>query len=209
MKLNLDFFYQRIAKVYDLLDIIYFRNYETSPRKAVLESIDERDRILDLCTGTATGAVAIAEAGKEVKIAGVDASANMLKAAKSKVKKRGIKNLKLYQMDATQLTFRSKSFDKVLMSLVLHEMDEELAAKIIREAKRVLKDDGEIIITEWEPSRQLSKKIRFAPIHFLEPESYNDFIKKDLYAYFEEFDLKIQEYKHCDYTKVVILRKIF
>jgi demethylmenaquinone methyltransferase/2-methoxy-6-polyprenyl-1,4-benzoquinol methylase len=127
--------------------------------------------------------------------------------AKDKVKRAGIRNIKLHQMDATQLKFKSNSFDKVLLSLILHELDEELADKIIMEAKRVLKDNGKIIITEWEPSQQLSKKILFAPLHYLEPKSYRRFIKKDLYSYFESHGLKIQQYEHCDYTKVLVLKK--
>ena len=50
------------------------------------------------------------------------------------------------QMDATELRFKSNYFDKILLSLILHELDEELATKVIMEAKRVLKDNGEIII---------------------------------------------------------------
>lgn len=200
-------FYKMISKVYDLLDVIYFSNYEKSPRKVVFESIDEQDKILDLCTGTATSAINIAKAKTSVKIVGVDLSKDMLKVAKDKVKRAGIRNIKLYQMDATQLKFKSNSFDKVLISLILHELDEELADKIIIEAKRVLKDNGEIIITEWEPSQQLSKKILFAPLHYLEPKSYRRFIKKDLYSYFESHGLKIQQYEHCDYTKVLVLKR--
>ena len=200
-------FYKMISKVYDLLDVIYFSNYEKSPRKVVLESIDEQDKILDLCTGTATSAINIAKAKTNIKIVGVDLSKDMLKVAKDKVKRAGIRNIKLYQMDATQLKFKSNSFDKVLLSLILHELDEELADKIIMEAKRVLKDNGKIIITEWEPSEQLSKKILFAPLHYLEPKSYRKFIKKDLYSYFERHGLKIQQYEHCDYTKVLVLKK--
>lgn len=205
--MNLELVYKLISKVYDLLDVIYFRDYEKSPRKVVLESIAEQDRILDLCTGTATSSINIAKAKTSVEIIGIDLSNDMLKVAKNKVKRAGISNLKLYQMDATQLNFKSHSFDKVLISLILHELNEELAAKIIREAKRVLKDNGEIIITEWEPSQQLSKKILFAPLHYLEPKSYRKFIKKDLYSYFEGYGLKIQQYEHCDYTKVVVLKK--
>ena len=36
---------------YDLLDVIYFRKYDTSPRKVVNEAIEDNDKILDLCTG--------------------------------------------------------------------------------------------------------------------------------------------------------------
>jgi ubiquinone/menaquinone biosynthesis C-methylase UbiE len=59
--MNSKLFYKAMSSFYDLLDIIYFRDYENSPRKVVLESIGNTDTILDLCTGTATNAVNIAK----------------------------------------------------------------------------------------------------------------------------------------------------
>lgn len=47
-------FYKTMSKFYDLLDIIRFRNYNNSPRKAVLETIENGESVLGLCTGTAT-----------------------------------------------------------------------------------------------------------------------------------------------------------
>lgn len=55
-------FYKTMSKFYDLVDIIYFRNYKNSPRKVVLETIENGDSVLDLCTGTATNALKIAKA---------------------------------------------------------------------------------------------------------------------------------------------------
>lgn len=81
-------------------------------------------------------------------------------------------------MDVPQLKFKQKTFDKILLSLVLHELDEELAARIIVEAKRVLKNEGEIIITEWEPSEQRIQRLLFMSLHYLETESYRKFIKR-------------------------------
>ena len=199
--------YKVLYSVYDLLDVVYFRDYDKSPRKAVLEKIRDDDRVLDLCTGTGTNALSIAKTKPDTKIAGVDLSKDMLKVAKEKKKRSGLKNVKFYLMDATKLGFKDRCFDKILISLILHEMEEELADKIIMEAMRVLKDDGEIIITEWEPSDELSKKILFSPIGFLEPRPYKSFVKKDLYSYFDKFGLEIKDYEHCDYTKVVVLTK--
>lgn len=206
MKTNI--FYKFIASIYDLLDVIYFRNYDRSPRKAVIEAISENDKILDLCTGTATNAMDISKAIPASEIVGVDLSENMLKVAREKLKKANIKNISLYQMDATKLSFKSESFDKILLSLILHEMDEELRSKILSEAKRALKKDGRIIITEWERSSKLSQRLLFMPIHLLEPKPYREFITKDLYSYFEKHDLQIEEYIHCDYSRVIILKSM-
>ena len=150
----------------------------------------------------------IAKRNASVKIAGVDLSKDMLIIAKSKVKKEKLLNIKLYQMDATNLKFRNECFDKILLSLVLHETDESLAASMINEATRVLKPDGEIIITEWERSKKLLQKVIFFPIEVLEPKPYKSFVVKNLYSYFEEFGLTVVEEIHCDYSKVLKLKKM-
>lgn len=205
--MNSKIFYKFMSGMYDLLDVIYFRKPKSSPRKAVLDTIQSEDKILDLCTGTATNAIRISQPRPDTKIAGIDISRDMLRVANEKRRKKNVQNVKLYCMDATDMKFKDKSFDKVLLSLVLHELEDELAGKILKEAKRVLKDDGEIVVTEWEPSSSLSRRILFAPVAMLEPKTYRTFIKKNLYAYFKEYGLDIVEEMHCDYTKVLRVRK--
>lgn len=204
--MNSVIFYKMMAGFYDLLDVIYFRNYESSPRKAVLESIGKQDKVLDVCTGTAANAIRIAERRPGSKIVGIDISKDMLHVAQEKIRKKHIENVKLYSMDATNMKFKDKCFDKVILSLVLHELDESLAEKILKEAMRVLKDDGKIIVAEWEPSTKLWRKILFFPIHILEPKPYRAFIKKDLYKYFGSFGLDVVEEVHCDYSKVLKIK---
>ena len=84
---------------YDLLDVIYFRKYETSPRKIVNESIKAEDKILDLCTGTGTNAVNIAKRDKSVNVKGIDISKDMLIIAKSKGRKEKLTNIRFYQIN--------------------------------------------------------------------------------------------------------------
>ncbi len=135
--MNSVLFYKFMSGFYDLLDVIYFRKYETSPRKVVNKSINPGDKILDLCTGTGTNAVNIAKRDKSVVVRGVDISKDMLIIAKSKAKKENLSNTKFFLMDATNMKFKDKCFDKILLSLVLHETDEELAGRMITEAIRV------------------------------------------------------------------------
>lgn len=200
-------FYKAMSGFYDLIDIVYFRDYENSPRKVVFESIANEERILDLCTGTATNALKIAKSKPLSEVIGIDLSKDMLKIAQGKVKKSKVQNIKLYHMDATNMRFRDKFFDKILLSLVLHEVEENLAEKILAEAKRVLKDDGEIIVTEWEKSRKFSRRALFLPIDILEPKPFKSFIEKDLYCYFERYGLKVVSEVHCDYSRVLKLKR--
>ena len=206
--MNSKLFYKVMSGFYDLLDVIYFRKYETSPRKVVFDTIGKKDNVLDLCTGTATNAIAIAKKNPNAKIVGVDLSKDMLVVAREKVNKENLANVRLYRMDATQMDFKDESFDKVLLSLVLHETDEELAKKIIKEAMRVMKPDGELVVTEWERSDNFIKKMLFIPIEILEPKPYKTFVTKDHKKYFKEFGLEQVECKHCDYSKVMRLKKM-
>ena len=199
--------YQIIAKVYDILDVTYFRNKDNSPRTAVLSRIQWNERILDLCTGTATNAINIASRRPGTEITGIDLSDKMLEVGRSKVSKKRISNVALERMDATDLSYGAGTFDVVLISLVLHELEDDLAGRLIREAKRVLKEDGRIIVTEWERPRKASQKVLFAPVAILEPKPYRSFIRKDMYRYFEEYGLKVEEYIHCDYSRVLVLKK--
>lgn len=48
----------------------------------------------------------------------------------------------------------------------------------------------------------------FFPIQLLEPKPYHSFIKKDLKSYFAGLGLEIEAEVHCDYSKVLILRKM-
>lgn len=207
VRMNSKLFYKVISRVYDLLDITYFSNYDRSPRKAVLQYINDSDRVLDICTGTATNAIRIAKQKPSTRVIGIDLSKDMLKIAQLKIKNEGIKNIRLKNMDATSVDFKDKVFDKVLISLVLHELDEPLAEKIMKEANRVLKDNGEIIVTEWEPSKEKWRRLLFLPLHILEPKEYRVFIKKDLYQYFENMSLQVVEIVQCNYSKVLRLRK--
>lgn len=47
----------------------------------------------------------------------------------------------------------------------------------------------------------------FLPIEILEPKPFKSFIKKDLYRYFERYGLKVVSEVHCDYSRVLKLKK--
>lgn len=201
-------FYKVISKVYDLLDVIYFRNIERSPRKAVNDFIEASDvKILDICTGTAANSIYIATHKQRSKIIGIDISKEMSSIANTKIKNKAVKNIELYKMDATKTRFKDNTFDVVLISLVLHEITEELAEKILLEVKRIVKPEGKILVVEWEAPQSTLQKLLFTPLRILEPKGFNHFLEMDMKHYFEKFGLMIKEMKHCDYTKVLYLKK--
>ena len=57
------------------------------------------------------------------------------------------------------------------------------------------------------PRKVLWRKLLFFPVHMLEPKTYHHFVKKDLYSYFRSFDLEVEKEIHCNYSRVLILKK--
>ncbi|MGB4661175.1 MAG: hypothetical protein WBI07_18530 [Mobilitalea sp.] len=56
-----------------MLDVVYFKDIKTSPRKAVYDYFEPADiKILDICTGTAANAINIAKHKRETQIVGID-----------------------------------------------------------------------------------------------------------------------------------------
>lgn len=201
-------FYQFNAKVYDVLDMTYFRKAASSPRNAVISILDDDPlNVLDMCTGTGSNAIAIARTKGNVRVTGIDISQAMLQIATDKLVKKGLSNVKFIQMDAAKLHFANEEFDVVLISLVLHEISQELAGQLLSEAKRVLKSNGKLIVLEWEEPISRLKKIAFYPIKKSEPKGFEDFLKYDMHHYFDQYGFKINQIIHCDYSKVMIMGK--
>lgn len=110
----------------------------------------------------------------------------MLKIAKDKIQKGKFNNIEVYKADASSTPFEDNSFDIVLIALVLHEIDSNLAGKVLQEAYRVLKTTGYLLVLQWEQPKEVMKKIKFAPIKLLEPKSFKTFfhvIKKIIFIH--------------------------
>ena len=196
-------FYNLIAKIYDLGISIYFSKEETNPRNAVAKLIRNNDKnLLEVCAGTCANSITVAKYNSGIQITATDRSSKMLDVAKRNISKKNISNIDLKVMDATHLEFEDKNFDIVVISLALHEMEETLQQTILLEMRRVLKDCGQCIVVEWDRPRTIGRKIKFAFIELIEPKSYRKMMKLNMDNYFEKVGFKIDDAVSCDYTKV-------
>ena len=78
---------------------------------------------------------------------GIDSSPAMLEIARERLGGKA----DLYLGDATEMPYDDNSFDLVLFMLVLHEMKPQTRSYVIKEMKRVLKDDGHILLIDFHP----------------------------------------------------------
>ena len=151
--------YSFLSVGYDLLDRIWLSEKGNDPRR-VIESIlpNEKCKVLDMCCGTFTNGLSIARKNPNNLVVGLDRSKPMLFEGKRKVIKEGLKNVRLLCRDATNTGLKDESFDYIIIGLVLHECDPDLINRILKEAFRLLKKDGSLIILEWEKHKTIMRE---------------------------------------------------
>jgi demethylmenaquinone methyltransferase/2-methoxy-6-polyprenyl-1,4-benzoquinol methylase len=168
-------------------------------------------KVLEIAVGTAENSILLAKNKPNVHITGIDISESMLNIARNIINKESLKNITLIKMDASNMIFENASFDVIIISLLLHELTENTANKILQQCLHVLKNDGKIFILEWEYPKKILQKVLFSVINLLEPlenKEYKQFMKKDLHLYFNQNGLRINNIDYGDYTKIIELEKV-
>lgn len=100
------------------------------------------------------------------------------------------KNIKIVQGDAQNLPFQDNSFDIAISAAVIEHLDKPL--KMLREARRVLKKEGILIVTTPEPFFERIAEI----IGYLDKECHLEtFTLKKLEKYFRNTNFQILQSK--------------
>ena len=132
-------------KIWDSIAVPW-KTFRVKSLKEVQEFLkDKKGNILDLGCGTGRNFVKI-----NGTIYGVDFSEQMLKYAKNYAEKNNIK-IKLIKANITNLRFKNNFFDSAVFIAVLHCIEtSENREKSLKELLRVLKLDGEAMISVWD-----------------------------------------------------------
>ena len=204
--------YSVLSIGYDFLDKIWLSEKGRNPREVIRSIIpNDKCKVLDMCCGTCSNGISIAEMKPHCLVVGLDQSKPMLAEGRRKIMKAGIKNLKLLCRDAVNTGVRDKSFDFIIIGLVLHECDPELWKGILTEARRLLKDDGRLIVLEWEEQRSLKRKLKYAPLYIMEilnnPKHFKEFFRSDKKRFFLKYGFEVDKHISCNYTMVLEMKK--
>ncbi len=131
--------YDKLAKVYDLL----FGPILHPGRLLALErmGIAPGDRVLEVGVGTGINAALYP---RDCHVTGIDFSASMLEKARERVSRKGLRHVRLMEMDAAALKFADDSFDIVYAPYLVNCVSDPLT--VVREMRRVCKPGGRIVI---------------------------------------------------------------
>ncbi|MBC7794912.1 MAG: bifunctional demethylmenaquinone methyltransferase/2-methoxy-6-polyprenyl-1,4-benzoquinol methylase UbiE [Clostridia bacterium] len=139
--------FDRIAQRYDRLNRIMSFGMDRSWRTKLVRAmkIPVNARVLDVATGTADVAIAVADTHQDSHVVGLDPSANMLAVGQTKIASYG-ERIRLVQGDAQALPFANAAFDACCISFGIRNVPDR--AKGLAEMIRVVKPGGRVVVLE-------------------------------------------------------------
>jgi len=148
-KENIRRMFNSIAHRYDFLNHFLSLGIDKRWRRKLVRLVKDRrpQRILDVATGTADLAIALAKINPQ-QITGVDISEKMLEYGQIKIEKLKLnKTITLKHTDAERLPFSDSSFDMATVAFGVRNF--ENLQKGLKEIRRVLKPGGSIAVLEF------------------------------------------------------------
>jgi len=143
--------FDAIAQRYDFLNHLLSAGVDVHWRRRAIRSLalTGRERVLDLCTGTADLAIAAMRARPAAsRVVGVDFAGAMLRVAREKiVRARLADRVALVRGDAARVPVANASVDAITVAFGIRNVERVDAA--CAEMHRVLKPDGRIAILEF------------------------------------------------------------
>jgi phosphatidylethanolamine/phosphatidyl-N-methylethanolamine N-methyltransferase len=131
--------YENIAWAYD---VVFGPTLHPGRVNAIRRmGIKPGDRVLEV--GVGTGINAALYPG-DCSVTGIDLSSSMLEKARERVARKGVRNVRLLQMDAANLKFADDTFDIVYAPYVISVVPDPVA--VASEMRRVCRPGGRIVI---------------------------------------------------------------
>ncbi len=191
----------RFAGMYDSSFGIFLRRIHRKVAK--IAARHNCKSVVDL--GCGTGAQCILLYNKKFDVTGVDLASNMLEVARKKSA-----DIPFLKRDITSTDFPDGHFDCAVISFVLHMNSKENERAILNEAKRIVRDEGMIIITDYGMPSTFKGKIVELLIKIIEnlaledhKKNYRGYMKRGaMDSVIEENDLSIIE-RHKFYFGVI------
>jgi len=123
---------------------------EDKVRRELVDVIDVHPgaKILDMCCGTGSTTFILADkVGGQGRISAIDLSTGQIE--KARKKNRSV-NIDFSVMDAENTSFLEDEFDFVFIPHALHELERNTRLAILKEARRILRHGGMLVVLEMD-----------------------------------------------------------
>ena len=130
--------YDKLAKVYDLT---FGPTLHPGRLQAIQRmNIQPGERVLEVGVGTG---INLSLYPRQATVTGIDFSSSMLEKARERAARKGLRSMRLLQMDAADLKFADDSFDIVYAPYLISVVPDPV--KVAQEMRRVCRPGGRII----------------------------------------------------------------
>ncbi len=135
-----------VARVYENLAWVYDLTFGPALHPGRVDAIRRMaikpgDRVLEVGVGTGINAALYP---RDCTVTGVDFSSSMLEKAHDRIARKGVRNVRLLEMDAANMKFADDTFDIVYAPYVISVVPDPVA--VTREMYRVCRPGGRIVI---------------------------------------------------------------
>ena len=169
--------YDRIARLYDVLDLPFERSRYAPLRRVLFEEL--QGAVLDAGVGTGRN---FPHYPSGATVTGIDLSPAMLARARRRKDTLGTK-VTLREMDVMELDFADASFDGIVSTFLFCVLDARHQQPALEELRRVCRPTGTIRILEYAISEQ--------PLRRFIMKLWTPWVR---FAYGAEFDRHTEEY---------------
>lgn len=194
--------YDRIARLYDILDLPFEHGRYKPIRQAMFNGV--RGKLLDAGVGTGRN-FPYYPVGSDVT--GIDLSPAMLGRANWRKQKLGV-DVNLKEMNVCEMSFEDDSFDSIVSTFLFCVLDHEHQQPALEELRRVCRPDGEIHILEYaisENPRQAFVMKLWAPwVRFAYGAEFDRHTEQYLDA--AGLELVKRDFLYKDIIKLLIVR---
>ena len=158
-----EYWYGTSHPFYDLMIWFVFlpMGGEAACRRQFARWVDVQpgEKVLSLCCGTGDTERSLLDLTPTAQIVAIDLGVGQINTARRKDKTGSIG---FCVGNASQTGLRTDSFDRVVITLALHEMPYSLRLKVLNEARRVCKPVGRVVAIEHAKlDRAMSRAIRY------------------------------------------------
>jgi len=202
-------YYDVFSHVYDLFIQLHARRDESGTRffLAANAAIDhvEKPWVLDICCGTGAVISAFADRYPRGTFIGCDFSRGMLLAA---WRKETAGKVAFVQGNAACLPFTGGLFHAVSCSHALYELKGEDRQLALREMKRVIRDDGVVLIMEHEaPVRPVARFMFRLRLKAMGSVDAKEFVESGLKPFQQVFPSVTLSHTPSGRSKLICCRK--
>ena len=186
--------YDKMAKAYDWT----FGPTLHPGRLTAIQRMDIQpgERVLEVGVGTG---INLSLYPKQATVTGIDFSSSMLEKARERAARKGLRNMRLLQMDAADLKFADGSFDIVYAPYLISVVPDPV--KVAQEMRRVCRPGGRIIFLNHflSPNPLLSRMERW-----ISPMTIHIGFKSDLDlpAFLAQADLQPKSIEKVNFPRI-------